>query len=358
MKKQAIKLIQDGLEFYITKLNVEELIENSYIEFFNSETEEGYQRPLNTAHVKSIVKYLINANEPIMASAIIAAVDENTTRYDENHSELDIRTRVRIVDGQHRIEAFKMLKNLHESKYKIIKDFEYPVVLLKIGNDQKIHEINAFIDLNKKGKKVSTDLALRLQSKIRQQVNEYSSFEEIEQEVAQSIAKYLNKDENSIWFDAIKDSPEKVNKIISLNAFSHSLIPIIKVYKKFNLLEPYEINNEKIVEISLELNRLIFAIWKIIEHKWPECFINQISRMDKAYSIQKGLGVNTLHLVVASCYEKCKGNIENTLLDFEKIIINSSIEYFDWKSGGKFSGYSSSAGFRELSKKVIENQPI
>ena len=67
----------------------------------------------------------------------------------------------RIVDGQHRILGMqKALENIHE-KDEIKKLNEYPFNIITVVTDENNRsvELDIFIDINSKGKKVSTDLA-------------------------------------------------------------------------------------------------------------------------------------------------------------------------------------------------------
>lgn len=355
MKKKALKMKQFDLEFYVINLRPSELIEYSIIPFFNSETEEGYQRPLNPLHSKSIAKFLLNNNNPIMISSILGAVDEDQIQYNPLTKEIEIKGNIRIVDGQHRIKALKLVKENNSDKFEIIDSIDYPITLLCISEGQQIYEINTFIDINSKGKKVNTDLAIRLRSKIRTEQNSYNEKSEVLEEIGKVITDNLNKDINSIWYESIKDSPEKTNKIITLNAFSKSLIDLIKYNQDFKNEFPSNFSNEKISEISFTLSDMVSEAWEIISEKWKECFTNKVPAFNKSYSLQKGIGVNTMHIILAECYRSTNGNEEMALIEFEQILSKSNIEAKQWESGGNFSGYSSKAGFKDLSNKIIRN---
>ena len=81
---------------------------------------------------------------------------------------MEIDGLLRIVDGQHRIEGFRYLKENDTNKYEQYKNFEFPVTILAIDEGQVVEEMDAFINSrNNKAKKISTDLAIHLSNAIR-----------------------------------------------------------------------------------------------------------------------------------------------------------------------------------------------
>lgn len=346
MKKNYIKLNQNNLSMYLVSFTIEELIEIYTIDIYDAETEEGYQRPPIPPHYRNISKYLQLEN-PYLPSAIITAVDqENLVELDR---EIELKGKLRIVDGQHRIEGFRYLCKIDPSRFEELKEFQLPVIIMLIGKKQKIHEINTFIDINSKGKKVSTDLAIRLRDKIR---NETKDFYGVEQQVVESIAtritiSFNSLDELNIWNRSIKTSPDDINTIISINAFNQSLYPLIKQVLK---LREVKCEND-IKEIASDLRDLLIECWDSVLTKWDSCFIDN-SHFNKQFNLQKGIGVHAIHLLIYECLTVREGNLQDAKELFKTIIKNSSVTSQDWITGGKLSGYNSLSGFRKVSNYI------
>lgn len=350
MEKPYIKLRQFDLEMYLTSLTVKELLGIYSINVYSPETEEGYQRPPIPPHFRNIGKYLLNEN-PIMTSAILAAVDNNQI-LEKSSMEMKLSGQLRIVDGQHRLEGFKYLEKIDAKRFEEVSDFEFPVIIMKINEAQDIHEINTFIDINSKGKKVSTDLAIRLRDKKRKKNMSYiDDDKQVLEAITTSITLALNsaseKNHSAEWKNSIKTSPNDVENIISINAFNSSLLPLVKEYLKVHPVKSYE----DIEKSSSDLSLIISKSWELISKKWPESFSGNKS-FNKAYNIQKGIGVHALHMILSECYKAANGDSKNTIDSFGKIINESNTTSEDWLIGGKLSGYNSKSGFQIIAKYI------
>lgn len=78
-----------------------------------------------------------------MPSAIICACDNDTQK----------KINLRIVDGQHRVHAFRQFRELYGDKYNEIKAMQVPVIVLE--NVDQSTEIETFITINKTSKKLT-----------------------------------------------------------------------------------------------------------------------------------------------------------------------------------------------------------
>ena len=105
---ESLQLKQENVLMYMTKMKISELEEHSVIKHYNAEKGTDYQRPPIPAHYRKIAKYFMTESKPILPSAIIAAMGKNDYKYDGTN--LIIKNKIRIVDGQHRIEGMKCLK--------------------------------------------------------------------------------------------------------------------------------------------------------------------------------------------------------------------------------------------------------
>jgi len=345
---------QGDFLMYSLVLSVDELVNNTYVDFFSSEDpdNDGYQRPLIPNHYRKFAKYLQSGN-PILASSILTAADNEQLNL--NGKSLQINGRLRIVDGQHRIAGFRYLRDHDIYSYNRIKYYEIPVTIMVISPQTKIHEINTFIDINSKGKRVSTDLAIRLREKIRNHGQGfYDNKNEVIEQVATDITIILNSTKNSVWFDAIKIGPDQNGRIISINAFNKSLSDLISFYWEKGYL-----SNQKDVNFYTDyLCELLIECWEIIQSRWPSCFkLYNTPRFNSDYNIQKGIGVNSLHIVLTKIIrDHDKKSQKEILYEFESIIRSTKVSDSDWITGGRFMGYNSKAGFNKIAEYILTGQ--
>lgn len=351
MKKQAIEFDQFGLKMYLITLTIEELVENTYVKIFESDSGEGYQRPVSPTHYKKITKYFKDEKAPILPPTILAAINKEDITFADN--KLIINNQMRLVDGQHRIEALKYLEQTDIERYNELKKVELPVTLMSIEPDQEIYEVNTFIDINSKGKKVSTDLAIRLREKLRNHAGYYKSKKDLVEAIATKVALYLNnEDKLSVWFEAIKTGPEVKGTIISINAFCRSLSPIVEKKIDYDGIDFEGINEDKVKEIAKSISSIVNNIWDCTKDKWPDCFEKYSPMFNKNYNLQKGTGTYSIHLLFNECMEKSQGNIKNAATLFKDFISMSKVKSEDWLTGGNFSGYSSQSGFKYIANEI------
>ena len=228
------------------------------------------------------------------------------------------------------------------------------VTLLIVDREMNnIHEINTFIDINSKGKKVSTDLAIRLRDQMRKDEGYYRTFDDLVESIATRVAIQLSEEEfTSVWYKAIKIGPEIKGRIISINAFSKSITPIIKIFVDLNKYDFKEINEDEVAQLVEEISGIINGIWNIISDRWSECFIKDIIKFNKKYNIQKGVGVYSLHTLFSQCLKENDKDVMDAIHKFRDIIYNSKVQDYDWIVGGRFSGLSSSGGFDQIINSV------
>lgn len=356
--KNYIKVKQGKFEMFLISLTAKELIEYSAVYYYkNTKGNEGYQRQLITNHYRKIAKYIETTEEPILPPAILAAVEPDFILVES--SEITIKKVIRIVDGQHRIQGLKYLKENNPTSYKKIENYEFPVILMVINENQKIHEVNTFVNINSKGKRVSTDLAILLRDRIREEdynkkIN-YLDDKSFQEAIATSISRKLNLDIESLWYNSIKmaGGEDDKGKPISINAFNQSLNELIKNYVE---LTSTERTKASVDLVTIKLTDLLSEIWYIVAYKWKECFdINQPKKHNKLYNIQKGIGVYPIHQILSECLLLTSGDTELTLLEFKKIIKTSKVEDAEWKIGGILSSYNSKAGFNKIAN-YIKNE--
>lgn len=341
MKLTGIFFEQFELKMMLLSMSVDFLVEHSEVAVYTeNKNENGYQRPLNPTHYKRISKYLTSEPNPILPTTILAATENYSIikdYSDDNLKTISLESKFRLVDGQHRVEAFRYLKRTSKSDYDTLKDIKIPVTLLMIESEQKIYEVRTFVDINKKGKKVSTDLAIMLKDKIqKEQIKNNNKFNEINDMidfVATKVTLRLEEEEDSVWFHAITKSPLDRNRIVSINTFNRTIKPIIKkeIMERNN---GENLDENMAILIITSLKQEIDGYWTTIAKKWPQCFMSEEKKFSKEYIIQKTLGVEMLH--------KFFNQNDNAV----QIIQKSNLKVEDWESGekGKFAGLSSGSG--------------
>ena len=352
-KFDAIEFKQENIKMYILKMNIDDLIDASIVKHYNAEKNEDYQRPPLPAHYKKISAYFMKEENPILPSAILAAIGSDNYNY--VNGEIEFKEKVRIVDGQHRIAGLKYLRDGNntktEERYKqLVKCFEIPVIVMIIDDKDKMVEIDAFINLNSKGKRVKTDLAqaLKLQ-KYQKKIEEIEYIpvdEELISNISTKVAMKMNKEKGGFWEGKIIQADElgnRSNQPISVIAFSRAIIPMVK---KYCSNKGQEIKKSDLTEIKSDIQDIINRAWKCVEERWPNCFIN--GKYDPDYNICKGIGVTTLLSVFADT-DFLKAN---SCKEFIEILDKSRVTEVDWLVGGKFTGYASYQGFNQITKYI------
>jgi len=197
---------QGEANFLHTTKTVDWLTYSTYVSVFDPIKFRGYQREINENHCKKIVKYL--ENNFYLPTPIICACDGI---YNDE-------TPLRIVDGQHRVHAFKQLKEKNNIRYENVKDYEISVIVME-NVDEEL-EIDTFITINKTSKRVDTSLAYVLKNKINfDKKSEDLNIPKLDYLAVELAVKFI---ENNYWENRISFTGPPSNKgpeTISLNAF-------------------------------------------------------------------------------------------------------------------------------------------
>ena len=143
--------------------------------------EKGYQRAPKQKRIDKIKDYLQKeVKNPIFPTAILVSarkplsfkrfeIKSKKHRKKENDfGELTIDQTLYVIDGQHRIEAFKDIMQKRElaSKYGYM---ELPIVILSNFNYKE--EVEQFFVINSRQKRIKTDLAQRIYIEISKDDN-------------------------------------------------------------------------------------------------------------------------------------------------------------------------------------------
>lgn len=340
----------NGCRIIQTKKTVEWLVSNTEVRTFNKVTITGYQRQISQNHVKKIVAYISNRidnNTFFLPTSIICASDNE---YNNNE-------RLFIVDGQHRVEAFKYLNKNENEKYKKIKDFELSVIVLE--KPEEYLEVDTFITINKTSKKVDTSLAYILKSKLSKMENVQGGISALTKQeyLAVELIMCLNEKKDSIWYQKVllEGNPSKYTyETISLNSFVRSLRVLIGALEKNKLIK-LEWADENELSVTLErIEQFYLSFNKLIVRKWPGLFTDNA----KESVIQGSIGVSSLNKLIILILNKEADKITDLKMLYSKIdkfmLRINSVES-DWYSGNEFSKYSSEAGYTMIANMLFNS---
>lgn len=130
------------------------------------EIDKSVQREIIEQQVSNISKYIqygMEGNNIYFPPLIFSARGKGTFDKNNNQFHLNVGERMIILDGQHRIRAFEILKNRielngDEEKLEYINDF--PLTIQIYRNLNKEQERQLFTDVNTKSSKVSNTLLI------------------------------------------------------------------------------------------------------------------------------------------------------------------------------------------------------
>lgn len=337
----TLQLVQNENALVLTTKTIDWLTQNTDVCVFDPVSFNGYQRQIDEKHCEKIVAYLKSSD--FLPSSVICACDD----YIDDG-------RLRIVDGQHRVHAFKMLERGFPERYAAICKTEIPVVVL-VGVPLAT-EIQTFITINKTSKKVDTSLAFVLKNKLSKEGDDMvmPRAEYISVEVAQK----LNDDEcNKVWSNKIlyEGNIKKSNCYISLNAFVRAtriLVNTLNQIGYISLAWDAETKKEFVDETTNRTCNLIRHIWYCVYLKWPE--MDEASFEDRQI-LQGSIGYTAITRTLVKLIKENSvgaGEVESFI---KKTILSFNVSYEQWTKKGTFSKYSSESGYRLVSDTLIDS---
>lgn len=316
---------------------------------------QGYQRPVQMKRVIEIAKG-IKEKKVDLPTAILISIRESDAAVlseTDNCHILDLSSvKFNIVDGQHRYAAIKILQ---ESK-EISNDYKIPFVcMIGASEDMEVHQ---FWVVNSTAQKVPTDLALKLLANI---VHSDRSGKMMDDLIAketdwkvkgQDLLDHLDKS-SSIWKGRIRlPATPKAKTTIPSTSMVTSFEKIFKGSSLFNSMD------------HQRQGQALDAYWKGIQKVIPDAFSNP-----EKYSLQKGIGVRTMHGIFPDVLERARGKKRSIYSpDVYAEIIKEPLENISgenrlgntvggaafWAAGkeGAAATYSNSIGIRTLIDKI------
>lgn len=337
MTKSEIKQKHSELKEIISEnMTISELIDETAVDVFNSTDFTGYQREINIRHVSKIVKYITDEFQKgnfIFPSPIICS-----NRRDDN--------KLYIVDGQHRVSAFKKIRTDDPTLFNQIKDYEMNVITL-IDPTIKL-EVDTFITINKTSKKVDTSLAL-IAKTLHSGTSGYTKNAK-KQYILVETARQMNSSDDSYYFDNIawEGTPKSTGKLISLNTFVRAYMPIVNYLISVNIIDLD--NSSKIDEYITNCTQIINLIWKSFEYKWPKLF-----KEGKNTIIQGTIGSSAITKFIINYLKLSDVEHKDLLNTIASAIERTSDSYENWLPNGNYSNYSSGAGHTIISKILMDS---
>lgn len=358
MRWLCLKFKQNGKVFYQAAPKASEILKVYKIDIWNPNEEDpeeqGYQRNPQTAHYRKVAKYLKEQGAILPTSGLLslrreASFESIIVDDDLEAGWLNIPMDIVlfVVDSQHRIEGLKSAINDDHKEH--LKSFRFPINIME--GVSKVEEIAQFLLLNTTAKKVQTDLAQRL---LKMLADTDLSFQDELIKTGQrwkvhaiKIADCLNTQTGSPWYQKIRlpNSP-KGSTTVSQTSFVESLKPLLNEGSFLSTL--IEKNFDGVVKI-------IDNFWIAIRDLVPEAFEGSTD-----YSIQKTVGVYTLHEICTNIIEHCR-----TANDFSPAFMYNILKEADgilnndfWRSGvGEAGIYTSRGGQKQLTHMIKMTLP-
>lgn len=357
MKYEVFRYFQGTSEFISLILPFKVVMSTSSVLQYSKDSDYGYQRSINATKAQSIKKAIIRG-DLVSPTSIILGLDreksDNILFKEENRWFINISENIdmfRIIDGQHRLEGFK-LASIENEKY---KNYELNIVIVIIEKNRRSKEVEIFHDINSKGVRVKTDLAIL--AKYNYEFLEGNETIDVFTQIAVNSIFEIVLYTNSIWRNGIKlDVNDKsAPGIIGFKSYFESLLPIVKVYFNDFVFEK-GLSLKDINAYAIEFNEKVhLRIWEIIENKWGNCFTEthisiedtrDIIRYNEFYFIQKTVGTKAVFTIFLDCLKN--NSLSDALNMFERIINKSSLSYDDWGKNRVFDGLSSLSGMKVI----------
>lgn len=217
IKLKMIKLSQPIGDFYLAKIDAQELLRMSTVDRRHIDEDDeiiGVQRPLRVDKVREIKKYLTSQNATFPNSIIVNVSESKVRNISDNEIELiDGDDTFTIIDGQHRLYGFEGYKG---------QTFELALTIF-VGLDVSLQS-EVFSIINSQQTKVDPSLNVNL---------ELADKTENPRKKIVQIAQTFNIDKDSPWYNAIRMLGNQSKGIISLAAFARPLFNLTYPEKDF-----------------------------------------------------------------------------------------------------------------------------
>ena len=211
LRFRSVQVRQHGQQFYLFAAPAKKLFQILEINQRDSDKDEGYQRTLSAARLRSVSNFVDEKN--LIAPAIVVSL--NSAKFDEHSEELLIpqsKTSGWVIDGQHRLAGAKEAS----------RNIELAVVaFLDLDTEKQIFQ---FVTINQTAKGVPKSLYYDLLKHLPPSKTPAN----IAKDKAVDIATQLKLDEVSPFFTRITINAPQAGRSISLNNFVRKVAPLIQ----------------------------------------------------------------------------------------------------------------------------------
>lgn len=350
-----------GVRVFVGSIPVKYLLQLYKVPYRDSLKKEGYQRKPQDARISRFANALRSKRVDVPTSVLLnirdVSVGDVIKSEDGTHylviDEKEAKHRLYVVDGQHRVEAFRRLCDDDADKWG-----EYTLQFVVMIGAPIREEVNQFYVVNTEAKSVRTDLALDLlkhraeaDSRVMEEVIERGQDWKIE---AQAITEDLNLN-SAVWRSKIRmANSDKAESVIPSASFVVSLRPLLVNSPFYKTLS----RDQRI--------KVLDAYWQGIRRALREPFDTN----PEDYSLLKGIGVTAMHEMLVNAIEIIRNRGESVFdADAYTEVIEPVLSRLEgdntegenvrgadfWlnsKLGGAAGSYSSSAGKRVLFAKL------
>jgi DGQHR domain-containing protein len=243
LKLPAARIRQGALTLYATSMKVKDMLADGFynVETLDPENGDGYQRLLNKARARKFADYIVrgqDTQDAFLPTSVFLATSKSID-FDPTDNTIEIDTSAvtpfSVVDGQHRLEGLRMAAEKDER----VNDFEIPVnFAIKLS---KIEQMCHFLIVNTTQKSVDKSVEQRIYARLSSalDVEDFPSLptwvskivEKGEIEKALKYVDYLNKADDSPWFEKIQmacvDSDKADKTTITQRTFVTAIVKYV-----------------------------------------------------------------------------------------------------------------------------------
>src|SRR2546427_6254925 len=131
----ALRLVQRGVEFFVTKLSIDVISKLYRVDRFDTqENVRGYQRSLDDSRARQVQHYVLDERPGTLPAAVVMNCRGSRalqfTGTEDGVGRLRISGKLWLVDAQHRIAGLE----LAAQKDKAMAGYTVPVVILRGRN--------------------------------------------------------------------------------------------------------------------------------------------------------------------------------------------------------------------------------
>lgn len=344
----------------------------------------GYQRAPKQTHYKKIADSLINEpNYPVSPGSIILGINKEdlegnfsistvsdndlVTNIELYFKNKEFKTKMRIIDGQHRLKGFEYVINNHkidnEVKSRILN---YPLnIIISVSDPNRRRiEVDLFSSINSKAKPIKMDLVIL--AEFQYDLLEKNSDLSIENYLAvKSIYDLNNGEKCHNWKNAIIIDPNSYKVgCVGLKSFLESITPVCKLSKSdsiyYSEIKDFYERKNYLDKKSELISNFLSSCWNIVFKKWGieknDNFINDAENIyqifyDENYYLQRTMGVLAINKLICEIYKDIK-EFDSVLDQFRNIINKSKLSNNDWHINGQFAGLSSFGGILKITNSI------